>query len=147
MVKIGIFSVLYIVPAGTVIATGFYEQLSRPSWERSLLCPGCITRTARSSPDFSVFMLKYFMTLAVGITSGFWIWSGKTLDSWKNFVARILGFSHHNKTVLAPAKPLPMAPLPALPGQARGSQHSLAGGGSSHYTTITLKKQIPLTHV
>ncbi|KAG9355174.1 hypothetical protein JZ751_000012 [Albula glossodonta] len=31
-------------------------------------------------PDYAVFMLKYFMCLLVGITSGVWIWSGKTLD-------------------------------------------------------------------
>ena len=36
-------------------------------WERSYLCPTCLTP---SYPDFSLLMLKYFMQLAVGITSG-----------------------------------------------------------------------------
>ena len=36
-------------------------------------------------PDFAVFMIKYLMLLMVGITSGFWIWSGKTIQSWKRF--------------------------------------------------------------
>merc|ERR1719495_2139547 len=55
MVKIGIFSVLYIVPAGTVIACSLYEAASLASWERSLLCPDCPTNS--SKPDFSVLML------------------------------------------------------------------------------------------
>ena len=29
------------------------------------------------------------MTLVVGITSGFWIWSHKTLDSWRKFYCRL----------------------------------------------------------
>lgn len=97
MVKIGIFSVLYIVPAGTVISVGFYEVLSVSSWEKSYLCPSCIPQHLRSTPDFSIFMLKYFMTLAVGITSGFWIWSGKTVDSWRNFIPKMIGFYQNNK--------------------------------------------------
>jgi hypothetical protein len=39
-------------------------------WERSYLCPSCMSREALSYPDFSILMLKYFMQLAVGITSG-----------------------------------------------------------------------------
>ena len=114
MVKIGIFSVLYIVPAGTVIACSLYEAASLPgyhssfeilmalyvcfcrccilaffSWERSLLCPGCPPHP--TSPDFSVLMLKHFMVLAVGITSGFWVWSGKTVDAWASAINRVCG--------------------------------------------------------
>ena len=90
MVKIGIFSVLYIIPAGTVIACSFYEAASLPRWEKDLLCPDCPPHSA--SPDFSVLMLKHFMILAVGITSGFWVWSGKTVDAWAsafNMVCRV----------------------------------------------------------
>ena len=32
-------------------------------------------------------MLKYFASLVVGVTSGFWVWSGKTLQSWKRFLS------------------------------------------------------------
>ena len=90
MVKIGIFSVLYIIPAGTVIACSFYEAASLPRWEKDLLCPDCPPHSA--SPDFSVLMLKHFMILAVGITSAFWVWSGKTVDAWAsafNMVCRV----------------------------------------------------------
>ena len=86
MIRIGIFSVLYTVPATIVIACYFYEQHFRERWERGVACP-CVRDTIR--PDYSVFMLKYFMCLVVGITSGFWIWSGKTLDSWRRFYQRL----------------------------------------------------------
>jgi len=105
MVKIGIFSVLYIVPAGTVIAVAFYEVVSVSSWERSYLCPSCVPPHLRSGPNFSILMLKYFMTLAVGITSGFWIWSGKTLESWRTFIPRLIGFYHNNKGPAADTEP------------------------------------------
>ena len=58
-------------------------------WEKSLLCPDCLPR--RTSPDFSVLMLKHFMVLAVGITSGFWVWSGKTVDAWAAAISRVCG--------------------------------------------------------
>nr|CRI73785.1 Frizzled-2 [Euperipatoides kanangrensis] len=87
MIRIGVFSVLYTVPATIVIACNFYEQLYKEQWERHQNCP-C---TANTRPDYSVYMLKYFMCLVVGITSGFWIWSGKTLDSWKRFYSRLCG--------------------------------------------------------
>ena len=88
MIRIGVFSVLYTVPATIVISCYFYEQHFRARWERTHNCP-CSRDTGR--PDYSVFMLKYFMCLVVGITSGFWIWSGKTLDSWRRFYARLCG--------------------------------------------------------
>jgi len=31
------------------------------------------------------------MSLAVGITSGVWIWSGKTIESWQRFFSRLCG--------------------------------------------------------
>ena len=80
MIRIGVFSVLYMVPATIVIACYFYEQLLRERWEKSHTC-NCYDSPAK--PDYTVFMLKYFMCLVIGTTSGFWIWSGKTLESWK----------------------------------------------------------------
>lgn len=107
MVRIGVFSVLYTVPATIVIACFFYEQAFRPHWEnswvnhncRSLAIP-CPTHTGpRMTPDFTVYMIKYLMTLIVGITSGFWIWSGKTLHSWHKFYTRLTNGKHGETTV------------------------------------------------
>ncbi|XP_008328245.1 frizzled-2 [Cynoglossus semilaevis] len=107
MVRIGVFSVLYTVPATIVIACFFYEQAFRPHWERSWVshnCRGlaipCPMQTGPyMTPDFTVYMIKYLMTLIVGITSGFWIWSGKTFHSWHKFYTRLTNGKHGETTV------------------------------------------------
>ncbi|KAJ3601596.1 hypothetical protein NHX12_032564 [Muraenolepis orangiensis] len=107
MVRIGVFSVLYTVPATIVIACYFYEQAFRPHWERSWVrhsCKGlaipCPPQAgAHMRPDFTVYMIKYLMTLIVGITSGFWIWSGKTLQSWRKFYTRLRHGGHGETAV------------------------------------------------
>ncbi|KAK2576618.1 hypothetical protein KPH14_005285 [Odynerus spinipes] len=87
MIRIGVFSVLYTLPAGAVLTCHIYESVLRDEWLSSLACP-C---RPRARPLYSVLMLKYFMALAVGITSGVWIWSGKTLDSWRRLWRRLFG--------------------------------------------------------
>ncbi|XP_041989199.1 frizzled-7 [Aricia agestis] len=101
MIRIGIFGVLYTVPALIVIACLFYEQAYFDSWMMtwhrdmcssplySIPCP--FTHTEVERPKFEMFMIKYLMTMIVGITSSFWIWSGKTLVSWRQFFDRIKG--------------------------------------------------------
>lgn len=113
MIRIGIFSILYTVPATCVIACQFYEQYYRQDWEKNIICKNrklngkmfqmednygivnefCASRNLQNSfgdlPDFSIFMIKYFMSLIVGVTSGFWIWTGKSLQSWKKFLNKI----------------------------------------------------------
>lgn len=79
MVKIGVFSVLYTVPASTVIGCYLY-QLSH--W-------GDFRANTRDSYVASE-MLRIFMSLLVGITSGMWIWSAKTLHTWQRCTARLL---------------------------------------------------------
>lgn len=79
MIRIGVFSLLYTIPATIVLACYFYEQHLKERWEKTVVC-SCLEN---AKPDFVVFMLKYFMCLVVGITSGFWIWTGKTVDTWK----------------------------------------------------------------
>lgn len=94
MIRIGIFSVLYTVPAVLIIGCNLYEATYQEEWMTRLACPCAATprtKTLNSAPMYSVLMLKYFMTLAVGITSGVWIWSGKTLDSWRRFWGRCCG--------------------------------------------------------
>jgi len=107
MVRIGVVSVLYIVPASTVVACLVYEQTYRDTWEQSFVCSACLSSTINGGsrrqdevplpggdvrPDFSVFALKYFACLAVGITSGFWIWTRKTLESWSRCCRRLCGY-------------------------------------------------------
>lgn len=85
MIRIGIFSVLYTVPATIVIGCLVYEHSAQEQWLSSIICP---CKEPHPRPLYSVLMLKYFMALAVGITSGVWIWSGKTLGSWRRLWGR-----------------------------------------------------------
>ncbi|CAL4123444.1 unnamed protein product [Meganyctiphanes norvegica] len=109
MVRIGVFSVLYTVPATVVVACLFYEQAYHNKWmlgwqrNRCLAteepwktynvnCPPGVDYTAPlPEPDFVFFLIKYLATLIVGITSGFWVCSGKTISVWKNCWNRCLG--------------------------------------------------------
>ena len=38
------------------------------------------TQNGQRLPNFTFFMLRYFMSLIVGVTCGFWIWSDKTIN-------------------------------------------------------------------
>ncbi|XP_038844896.1 frizzled-9-like isoform X3 [Salvelinus namaycush] len=77
MVKIGVFSILYTVPATCVIICYFYERLNMGYWKFQAL-------------ENKLFMLKIFMSLVVGITSGVWVWSSKTLQTWQGLCNRKL---------------------------------------------------------
>lgn len=106
MVRIVIFSVLYIVPGVIVILCNVYEYKNRQNWALNHNCQckssspdhhGDDRNDVRISPHhlinetplYSVFLIKYIMSLVVGITSGFWIFSSKTLDSWLRFYGRL----------------------------------------------------------
>jgi frizzled protein 5/8 len=91
MIRIGIFSVLYTVPATIVIGCYLYETSFSDDWNTGLTCPCLIGVGLRQKPIYALLMLKYFMALAVGITSGVWIWSGKTVESWRRLWKRIFG--------------------------------------------------------
>ncbi|XP_023221477.1 frizzled-9-like [Centruroides sculpturatus] len=93
MIRIGVFSVLYSVPAVCVIGCHWYEYTNRPTWEAvamvtALECQlrgdnGCTLRN--SIPRQEVYIVKVFMSLLLGITTGVWIWSSKTWNSWGKF--------------------------------------------------------------
>lgn len=79
MVKIGVFSVLYTVPASTVIGCYIY-QLAH--WGEFNTIP--------QDSYVASEMLRIFMSLLVGITSGMWIWSAKTLHTWQRCSTRLV---------------------------------------------------------
>jgi Frizzled/Smoothened family membrane region len=83
MSKIGVFSVLYTVPAIFVILSLFYEQHYRPQWEVARLCP-CARQFTGSTTTTALLLslVKIASMLVVGWTSGIWICSTKTLQSW-----------------------------------------------------------------
>lgn len=101
MLRIGCFSVLYMCPTIMLLACYYYESINHDSWLLSWLtevchrhdygipCPLITADKMPMKPYFSVFLIKYVSTLMAGITSGFWIWSEKTLNTWINFWKKI----------------------------------------------------------
>ncbi|KAK6295437.1 hypothetical protein J4Q44_G00346630 [Coregonus suidteri] len=93
MIRIGVFSVLYLVPLLTVIACYLYENSYRTVWETTWVqercreyhipCPYQVEQTSR--PNLSLFLIKYLMMLVVGIPSVFWVGSKKTCFEWASF--------------------------------------------------------------
>lgn len=164
MIRIGIFSVLYTVPATIVIGCHFYESTLYTDWMTPLVCPcndSFIHHRTRVRPMYSVLMLKYFMALAVGITSGVWIWSGKTLGSWKRLWRRLFGGgSGHGGPVLinpgkqrvmkqqyvVPVVPAPSSTMLTAPHIAT-APGSIPTSGSLHHHMIKQAQQAPLSHV
>lgn len=90
MIRIGVFSVLYTVPASVVIGCHYYEARYMPDRVAHLACP-CADPDPDTKPVYTMLMLKYFMTLVMGVTSGVWIWSGKTVGSWRRLSRRLFG--------------------------------------------------------
>ncbi|XP_064101578.1 frizzled-9-like isoform X1 [Macrobrachium nipponense] len=116
MVRIGVFSVLYTVPALCVIACNVYEYLNHQRWHMlasyaAVECSSGVHHSGinrqkyptslrysaskctleQSIPSVEIFMLKIFMSLVVGITSGMWIWSSKTVLLWQKFFLGLCG--------------------------------------------------------
>lgn len=153
MIRIGVFSVLYTVPASVVIGCYYYEARYMPDRIAHLACP-CADSDPDTKPVYTMLMLKYFMTLVMGVTSGVWIWSGKTVGSWKRLSRRLFGGGGRsakggpNPVLINPGckqrKQLQYMPAPSVPGSTLPSSHHLAPSSSLHHHII---KQAPLSHV
>ncbi|KAL0969308.1 hypothetical protein UPYG_G00225350 [Umbra pygmaea] len=94
MIRIGVFSVLYLVPLLTVISCYLYEHSYRAVWETTWVAERCRDyhipcpyQVGQSShPDLALFLIKYLMMLVVGIPSVFWVGSKKTCFEWAGFL-------------------------------------------------------------
>uniref|UniRef100_A0A8C2V1D8 Frizzled-6 n=2 Tax=Chinchilla lanigera TaxID=34839 RepID=A0A8C2V1D8_CHILA len=96
MIRIGVFSGLYLVPLVMLLGCYVYEQVNRVTWEITWVsdhcrqyhipCPYQVKTTAR--PELALFMIKYLMTLIVGISAVFWVGSKKTCTEWAGFFKR-----------------------------------------------------------
>ncbi|KAF7211770.1 frizzled-3b isoform X1 [Nothobranchius furzeri] len=94
MIRMGVFSVLYLIPLLTVIGCYIYEHTYRKIWETTWMeencrsyhipCPFKVERT--SKPLMVLFLIKYVMMLVVGIPSVFWVGSKKTCFEWASFL-------------------------------------------------------------
>ncbi|XP_041963437.1 frizzled-6 isoform X2 [Alosa sapidissima] len=96
MIRIGVFSGLYLLPLLTLLGCYLYEQGRREAWEHSWINDRCRDfsipcshkRTEFDWPDLSLFLIKYLMTLVVGISAVFWVSSKKTCSEWAIFFKR-----------------------------------------------------------
>lgn len=96
MAKMGIFSVLYAVPGICVFGCLIYEYKNLAEWHRESLARPCVKTSeanwsgdcplGTSIPAAEIYLVKVFMSLVIGITSGMWIWSCKTIASWRDFL-------------------------------------------------------------
>ena len=93
MLRIGLFSLFYMVPMSIVVACYYYEIASRAEWfgtwfRLSSDEPASPADDAEESavenktPEFKIFLLKYFLSMVVGIASLFWVMSYKTINLW-----------------------------------------------------------------
>ncbi|XP_037306255.1 frizzled-3a [Pungitius pungitius] len=93
MIRIAVFSALYLVPLLAVLFCFLYESSHRAVWETTWVqekcrdyhipCPYQVERTSR--PGLALFLIKYVMMLIVGIPSVFWVASKKTCFEWASF--------------------------------------------------------------
>ncbi|XP_049775984.1 frizzled-9-like [Schistocerca cancellata] len=123
MTRLGVFCALYALPAAGALACLLYESWHRPRWRalallHALDCrmaaataagpaapAGCQPQPLPAAAAVEVALLRLFLSLVVGVTSGMWVWSGKTCRAWsKLFTAPRKAHQHHA---------LPLARTPA----------------------------------
>jgi hypothetical protein len=99
MFKIGFFSALFIMPSIVYLGCLFYEYFHFDEWmiqwNRHMCkifqipCPLPSTNPDEDKPHFYIYMLKYVCSMLVGITTSVWLFSSKTVTSWKLFIERL----------------------------------------------------------
>ena len=97
MVRIGTFSVVYIIPQLMLIICLIYEQNEYLNWLRTWKNREnfCFTRmdcqldgNKKVRPRYELFMIKYTCMLAIGVISSGWVLNGKTMILWRNFLSQ-----------------------------------------------------------
>ena len=98
--RIAVFSLLYCVPAGLVVALVAYQQLHHDSWMLAWQRDKCLLREEpwlkygiscppgdqhSSRPPLAFFLVRHLSSLLIGLLAGLWVWSGKTLALWRGF--------------------------------------------------------------
>ena len=108
ILRLALFSTLYLISASTVLACLIYEYIHLPDWMQSWQETICRDNTLKAQwhvhcrypdteydedygPQFYVFMLKYGMINGIGIFSGVWVWKSKTISTWQNFFRTLCG--------------------------------------------------------
>ena len=86
MIRMGVFNIIYLIPAIIIISCSIYELVDQVNWcpaeSEATYCGGCYRAST------ATFVTRILFSLVVGIMSGVWIWSKKTLMSWKTAFAK-----------------------------------------------------------
>ena len=109
IIRLGVFSLLYLLSASAVIGCYIYEYIHIPDWMQSwqeqlcrqehgndvwqVHCRYPDNQYEITTPQFYVFMLKYGMINCIGFFSGFWVWKGKTISTWRGLFRKCGGYS------------------------------------------------------
>ncbi|XP_028137782.2 frizzled-4-like [Diabrotica virgifera virgifera] len=75
---LGAICTLYAIPTFCVMASIYYEYNNRDRW-----------LAGERKPALWAFLLKYFMSLFIGVSSVFWIWSMKSVMAWRSILRRL----------------------------------------------------------
>ncbi|XP_075238209.1 frizzled-8-like [Lycorma delicatula] len=92
MTRLAVFTALYVLPTLGALGCLLYESWHHPRWRSLALLsaldchatPGCAPGPSYHSAGVEVSLLRVFLSLVVGISSGMWVWSGKTCRSWSS---------------------------------------------------------------
>jgi len=95
LARIGIFSIFYTLPQICVLGSLVYEWIERPLWRTDPV----------NKPIIEVFMMRIAMWLVVGIISGSWVWSHRTVLLWKSWFGRCAGYWRRDKKPPTPVFP------------------------------------------
>ncbi|KAI4482154.1 hypothetical protein M0802_013792 [Mischocyttarus mexicanus] len=95
MTRLGIFALLYVLPALGNLTCILQESSTKPRWRMLALLAALDCRSAEncspgpvySAAGLEVALLKPFLSLVIGVTSGMWVWSGKTCRAWSKLLA------------------------------------------------------------
>ncbi|XP_067945884.1 frizzled-4-like [Watersipora subatra] len=80
MAKIGIFAILYTVPAVCILGAHVHEFINIDAW-RCMSAVSSAKELTDSIPTVEIHMLKIFMSLIIGVSICMWVLSSKTLKS------------------------------------------------------------------
>ncbi|XP_014610677.1 PREDICTED: frizzled-9-like, partial [Polistes canadensis] len=95
MTRLGIFALLYVLPALGNLTCILQESSTKPRWRMLALLAALDCRSAENcapgpvyrAAGLEVALLKPFLSLVIGVTSGMWVWSGKTCRAWSKLLA------------------------------------------------------------
>uniref|UniRef100_A0A146KW08 Frizzled-10-B n=2 Tax=Lygus hesperus TaxID=30085 RepID=A0A146KW08_LYGHE len=83
MTRLAVFTALYVFPALGALFCILYEAFHNPEENTAVAVISEESSPPSYSSNVEVALLRVFLSLVVGISSGMWVWSGKTCRAWK----------------------------------------------------------------